>query len=150
MESQVLNEQIEAQARRVAAAFGVETWELDPGTDATYCGWSDNVLYVRWLIETFRPRVIFVAVSVRHDENETSLWLDEAQQIDFPSEGNLELMARGLYRLGIEDEGVLSQLPPLSAHEKLELRLSLPREFWPEQWLQKAKESDLIVAGETK
>jgi hypothetical protein len=36
--------------------------------------------------------------------------------------------------LNFEDESVLSQLPPLTAHEKLELRLSLPREFWPQKW----------------
>ena len=29
------------------------------------------------------------------------------------------------------DEGGLAELPPLSAHEQLELRLSMPREFWP-------------------
>jgi hypothetical protein len=27
-----------------------------------------------------------------------------------------------------------------TAHEKLELRLSLPREFWPKKWLDKANE----------
>lgn len=56
------------------------------------------------------------------------------------SEGvNLDLMARGLYRLEFEAkekvEDVLSQLPELTAHEKLELRPSFPREFWPQKWL---------------
>lgn len=46
-----------------------------------------------------------------------------------------QMMARGLYRLGFEDQSVWSQLPFLCAHEKLELRLSLPREFWPKPWL---------------
>lgn len=41
-----------------------------------------------------------------------------------------DLMARGLYRLGFKEDGRgLSQLPTLSAHEKLELRLSMPREL---------------------
>ena len=47
-----------------------------------------------------------------------------------------ELMARGLYRLGL-GEDVLSQLPALSADEKMEIRLSFPREFWPRRWLNK-------------
>ncbi len=42
-----------------------------------------------------------------------------------------ERMARGLYRLGIDDEDIVTQFNySLSAHEKLELRLSLSREFW--------------------
>lgn len=49
---------------------------------------------------------------------------------------NDKLLARGLYRLGFEDEDVLAKLNhPLSSHEKMELRLSLPREFWPKMWL---------------
>ncbi len=45
-------------------------------------------------------------------------------------------MARGLYRLGFDEPAILAQLPQLSAHEKLELRLSMPREFWPQRWLE--------------
>jgi hypothetical protein len=49
-----------------------------------------------------------------------------------------EHMVHTLYRLGIgiEDEGWLAPMNVfLSAHEKLELRLSMPREFWPKKWL---------------
>lgn len=49
-------------------------------------------------------------------------------------------IARALYRLGVEDQSVLSQFPQLSAHEKLELRFSLPREFWPKTWLDEENE----------
>ncbi len=48
-----------------------------------------------------------------------------------------EHMGRTLYLLGInmEDEEWLAPLNVnLSAHEKLELRLALPREFWPQKW----------------
>ncbi len=45
-------------------------------------------------------------------------------------------MARGLYCLGTDDSEALEQFyPAFSFHEKLELRLSLPREFWPQTWL---------------
>ncbi len=47
------------------------------------------------------------------------------------------LMVRALYRLGFEDESILNQLPALSAHEKMELRLSMPHEFWPQKWIEK-------------
>ncbi|RYX82720.1 hypothetical protein EON83_18045 [bacterium] len=46
------------------------------------------------------------------------------------------LIARAFYRLGFEDEIIFSTLPELSTHEKLELRLSMPREFWPQKWLE--------------
>jgi hypothetical protein len=52
-------------------------------------------------------------------------------------------MARGFYCLGIEDEATWRQLLPLSAHEKLELRLSMPREFWPQKWLDEEGEPDM-------
>jgi hypothetical protein len=56
-----------------------------------------------------------------------------------------EHMVRTLYRLGIEmeDEQWLAPLNvSLSHHEKLELRLSMPREFWPKKWLDEANEPD--------
>ncbi len=46
-----------------------------------------------------------------------------------------QLAARGFYRLGLSNGDESSQLPPLSSHEKLELRLSMPREFWPQKWI---------------
>ena len=45
-------------------------------------------------------------------------------------------MARGIHRLGIEEEYVWGQLNVIfTAHEKMELRLSMPREFWPQKWM---------------
>ena len=45
-------------------------------------------------------------------------------------------LLRGLYRLGFEDEDALGELnASFSAHEKMELRLNFPREFWPKRWL---------------
>lgn len=51
-----------------------------------------------------------------------------------------ERMSRALYCLGFDNETISSQLPHLSAHEKLELRLGLPREFWPQKWLREGDE----------
>ncbi|BCM88449.1 hypothetical protein IAD21_00280 [Abditibacteriota bacterium] len=50
-----------------------------------------------------------------------------------------EDMARTLYRLGIDIENEEWLVPlnvHLSTHEKLDLRLSMPREFWPKKWLE--------------
>ncbi|BCM89073.1 hypothetical protein IAD21_00917 [Abditibacteriota bacterium] len=134
---------VEWEARRVAAAFGVEEWrtsfnERRPG----YCRSMDNDLRkVSWeifdgpFIGHFSTWCEGEWVCVKFDFSERQ-W-----QIDDYSEGSFELMVRGLYCLGFEDEAILSQLPELSAHEKLELRLSLPREFWPESWKEEVRES---------
>jgi hypothetical protein len=71
---------------------------------------------------------------VHNWDEEVGWWLDPLPQFH-------EFIARGLYRLGIEDEDILSQLNhPFTAHEKLELRLSMPREFWPQKWLDEERE----------
>jgi hypothetical protein len=49
-----------------------------------------------------------------------------------------ELAARGLCRLGFDDEDILRQLPGITAHEQLELRRSMPREFWLQKWFDEA------------
>ena len=72
--------------------------------------------------------------STRRFEESCHVWCSEA----LPSNNSVynEQMARGLYRLGIEDEEVLGRLNcPLTFHEQLELRHSMLREFWPAKWL---------------
>jgi hypothetical protein len=44
-------------------------------------------------------------------------------------------MARVLFKLGHDTSFIEEHFDTLSAHEKLELRLSMPREFWPQKWL---------------
>jgi len=53
----------------------------------------------------------------------------------FPETEFDEYMVRGLYRLGVQDDVLALLSYHLSAHEKLELRLSMPREFWPQKWV---------------
>lgn len=64
---------------------------------------------------------------------ESEVWSNGMRMISSNDPSNA-LMSRGLYCLGFENPAIMSQLSPLSAHEKLELRLSMPREFWPPQW----------------
>lgn len=71
-----------------------------------------------------------------------SPWATMPQSLYTPRVLFKEHVARTLYRLGIdmEDEDLLAPLNvSLSAHEKAELRLSLPREFWPQTWLQEER-----------
>ncbi len=148
MEPQVLShEQIEWEARRVAAAFGFEHPVRSDPDHRFYMVHAMNVhmmwlhqgpgchLHKLWLCKTTfsqdsaleyeQPRMV--------SSYDGRKWhLGDYQQDTHDTDGHL---ARGLYRLGFEDESILSQLPALSAHEKLELRLSMPREFWPQKWL---------------
>ncbi|BCM88426.1 hypothetical protein IAD21_00257 [Abditibacteriota bacterium] len=51
--------------------------------------------------------------------------------------GGLDAYFNSGVLLLVDDYQARSQtllVPVLTAHEKLELRLSLPREFWPKQW----------------
>ena len=142
MEFEVLNEKIEWECRRMAAAFGVKEWQVDESPNQRR-GVGEAGLVVVWGIDFETARFIGVQingpgrkVSSIYDEG----WIDPGITVQ-PfwncsfSTATASFMARGLYCLGIEDEAVLAELNhPLTAHEKLELRLSMPREFWPQKW----------------
>ncbi len=133
-----VSEEMKREAQRVAAAFRLSEW------DGQVEGFGD--LLVSRREEDFEVRCCIDSqglfdLHIENAEAPTSIYCDVEFQPELycvPCLGNPsynELMARGLYRLGLEDEVALSQLPPLTAHEKLELRLSMPREFWPQKWL---------------
>ena len=139
MEIEDVSEAIKREARRVAAAFGLEKWdEQGANCGDLFASVRKEDFEVRCCIDN---RACLFDLHIENAENPTTIYCDVEIQpkfycvpcIDIPSYN--ELMARGLYCLGFEDEGVLSQLPQLSAHEKIELRLSFPREFWPKRWL---------------
>ena len=118
------------EAMRVAAAFGVGEYSLvvDRPESVEYLGYDAQGLLIEFSFwpQLQKERLISV---------ENAFW-DEADDSAHPSESNPaynEALARGLYRLSVS-EHALSQLPTLSAHEQMEARLSLPREFWPPQW----------------
>lgn len=140
MESEVLGEKVEWEARRVAAAFGLGEWNEDVwymhSHDSLFSG-TRGELEVSWRIS---PQAVAVHLRVGHGQFEDCIvtWREFAWKLTASRlhQSYNEFMVRGLYCLGIEDEEVFSELnPSLSFHEKLELRLSLPREFWPAKWL---------------
>lgn len=136
MEFEDVNERIEWEARRVAAAFGAIT--MSSITDSSFeceCVQSE----IEFSVKPDGLSAIFLGVEPDGDigvyrDSSSSLVRWEAYNFHI-MEGRPKIeMARGLYRLDFEDEDIFSQLPALSAHEKLELRLFLPREFWPQKW----------------
>jgi len=135
------------EARRVAAAFGLEAWGRDVWfmhSTATLFSGAQGEVEISWRIN---PQGTAIHLSVGSgDQNDCivtlreTTWKVAAQRFQ---KDYAEVMARGLYCLGVEDEGVIAQLDsPLTAHEKLELRLSMPRELWPKTWL------DEVTLGE--
>lgn len=146
MESQVLEERIEREARRVAAALGIETFTRSSGNanitnfhitnfHADYQG-----LNVWWSFDSRPDKPTLCVFDIEKDGKRCQVSLlniagANERWMFYPHGEFHEIMARWLYCLGFDDKNVLSRLPDLTAHEKLELRLSLPREFWPRTWL---------------
>lgn len=138
MEPSLLTRQIEREAARIAAAFGVGEWKLDSPFLGRFRGCVGDVLFT-WRINSDEQEFCYMGIEHLLKTPVTQLFFTEGKWL-VASIGEVfdELMARGLYRLGFTDQSVLSQLPSLSFHEKLELRLSLPREFWPPSWEEEA------------
>ena len=154
---QALSEGIEWEARRVVAAFEITNWKLGVGhwpidEDRTFDrfeGWIGE-FYLQWCVEPEGWFLLGLSETFTRGYHQ-ALWQlsrhegaaskPNAWRIHPGSMGG-EIMARGLYRLGFEEKSILSQLPELSAHEKLELALSMPAEFRPRNWQAKAPDAD--------
>lgn len=134
MESEVLEERIEWEAERIAAAFAVRERNFyEHGSMSGYSGKNAAGTSIDWGFSSDGGRLerIFVGgiprgTHIRIVQGEWKMLLMSCHR---------EIMTRGLYCLGFEDEAVFDQLGGLTAHEKLELRLTLPREFWPKTWM---------------
>ena len=141
MELEVLNKEVERQARRVATAFDVTEFQIRPHENQEEQNhrymqgmtnqsprarviWIIDLLTEKWIYLRIVGPIGYVSVFSVNNPSTARFYLPTA-----------ELMALGLYLLGVEEQEALSQIFSLSAHEKLELRLSLPREFWPQTWL---------------
>lgn len=128
--------------RRVAAAFGIEQlkagWE--DAEQIGYFGWNGGILFGLELTHEGELSHLWVGDSERKFSSDiyfdTTEYSEEKEWWCSPHPKYDWLMACACYRLGLEGENIQSQLPTLSAHEKLELRLSLPREFSPKSgWM---------------
>ncbi len=164
MEFEDVSKKVEWEARRVATAFDIETFGPvllfipRPSDESNYRGNSGDIT-VSWRVDkrTLALSFINLACWSGYESEEVTLhyhpsiltipggWEMEWEEIPSTLHSHFRAMlarhlAHSLYRLGFEDQGVLRELNhPLSAHEKLELRLSMPREFWPQRWLDEEK-----------
>lgn len=136
---------VEWEAMRVAQAFGVGEWiegtqylvkeRCFSGTTPPHWVWRINSVpnaFTYIDIETFEGDFQFLQLKQMR-----GVWHFIKTERGIEIFG--ELMARGLFCLGFDDADILAQLPQLTEHEKLELRLSLPKEFWPPQWEQECQ-----------
>lgn len=123
-----VSEQVEWEARRVVAAFGVEEFCFNDGYIAQVEGAT-----LMWFIDEERAKVDNILL-VSPGDSIGLVW-DVPSAFDYRISRHGHLMARGLYCLGFANEKVWRRMPMLSEHEKFELRLSMPREFWPKTWL---------------
>ena len=129
MEVEDLDERIEREARRVAAAFSVQEFSFNDGYIAQVEGAT-----LMWFIDQETHKVDNILL-VSPGDTIGLVW-DVPSAFDYRLSRHGHLLARALYRLGFSDEEVWIRMPVLSEHEKMELRLSLPREFWPQTWLE--------------
>ena len=152
-QTKLWQEKRDCEMRRVAAAFGVK----EPKIHAILVGWyGEGVVSefdVHWISNENWGKLLECDLKLHRVSIELkcldgsvvdNTWIDYnkyTQRLEITTAGILtcELMKRGLYCLGFEDEEVFTQLNcSLTAHERLELRLSLPHEFWPQKWLDEA------------
>lgn len=147
MESPAISERVRGEARRIAAAFGLESFKRD--TDRTayiFIGQLFDSLSIRFLVNSATLQLEWIAVNhikrrgQWHDEvfcwftfTDGELTVDV---VDFNSPHLAAALVAGIYRLGFDKDEVWGELRvSLTAHEKLELRRDFPREYWPQNWI---------------
>ncbi|RYF52072.1 MAG: hypothetical protein EOO38_01430 [Cytophagaceae bacterium] len=143
MEFEDLDQKVQWEARRVAAAFGVESFTASGG-HATLTNFyaSEGEVSLWWALDSRREktmlRVLDITTGNQRCQVSVTKVLGNVNEEDkwvLIDQGVLrEEMAGWLYCLGFDDENVLSRLPALTMHEKMELRLSISREFWSQKW----------------
>lgn len=131
---------IEPEAKRVAVAFQVTNFRIRQFSSNTFEGIGlSGEDYVVWTFLRETGQLIMIRFGKQYPRCvvhrfSQGVVLDRWRCVSHPLFA--EKMARGLYRLGFDDEDALAQLNhPLSAHEQLELRDSMPRKYWPQKWL---------------
>lgn len=149
MEFEDVSENLEWEARRVAAAFGVKEWiEFFPkasAEDRAHFEGKAKSHWVHWVFIRHDTHLLYIYVGERNDEHNYCSFSNysfdnHARYQCHPHRDYNRHMARGLYLLGFEDKILFMELAQtLSTREKLELRLSLPREFWLKTWLDEEK-----------
>lgn len=126
------------EVRRVAAALGCANWFEVNGSqfERRFEGVTASGRKVNWWV-SYYPAVEGIGFCEKrhaiHREafGQIGPW-HVGKKLDSEE---ATFLARTLYCLGVEEQGVWDELKnPLTAHDKIELRLTLPQEFWPSLW----------------
>ncbi len=140
--ARISKEAVRREACRVAAAFGVRffgplTFNPDKRKfDSHFNGRTRQQVEITWILDPLNAQWTHIYVFGGGGEDERYCFGRSNFLCPHIDSRYNEIMARGLYCLGFEDENILAELNhPLTSHEQLELRLSMPREFWPQKWL---------------
>lgn len=141
MESRILSEQFAPV--RVAAAFGASGWRKSSWPYAKAEQYEGKVLIgeeqVALHVWFDGSESLFFEIGAGEWSTQVHYWPGSSLR-EWTAMGDTpdfnDHMAHSLFRLGFEDEALFAQLPDLSLHDKLELRLSFAREFWPPKWLE--------------
>lgn len=139
MESEDVTEKTEWQVRMVVAGFEVKEWKKEESeTVWVFKGHTWRLIPVLWTIDKGSGH--WAKMSVGSGPDEAWFEIDQATATADFRLGNPqcnELLMQGLYRLGVDSNDLLREFSVglFSAHQIMELRLSLPREFWPQKWI---------------
>lgn len=162
MELEDVSAEVKWEMQRIGAAFGLTSFEPlglviedeaedDEGWQLEYQGYSGDIT-VLWDVDVTRLALTRISLTYGNDlegpEAEALIILGQAPKnwyvpwssTSSPSSPIRALLARhlvrSLYRCGFdEDQMPTDFIYSLSHHERLGLRLSLPREFWLQKWL---------------
>lgn len=145
MEFEDVSPEVEREARHVIAAFRLGEWGTDIMAE-TYINYG-NDLYISIMgvgetglinLEVYEDHIAAEFYGeIRRPPEE--LWILCPKSIEEPDyffnrpRRHREVL-KAAYRLGY-DISLFPHLGELTAHEKMEMRLSMPREFWPKNWL---------------
>ena len=123
---------LEWEVQRIATAFGVDEVTMVRRIWGVHYEGLCGDVPVTWEIGDPNARVKNIYAG---DRSYCGVFLSKGQWEFEPGQEGHEQIARGIYCLGIEKDEIWEHLPALTAHDKLELRLSMPREFWPQKWI---------------
>ncbi len=142
MEFEPLNENLEWEMRRIAAAFGMPNCES--GMQMVHNNGHIFFFKSELSLEVHSHDYVIDTLQVGRRQGEyCEVWRNDDTNdwcIVGEPQNMCNLMARALYCLGFEDEEVFAELKcSLSAHDKMEFRLSMPHDFWPQKWQDEAQ-----------
>lgn len=121
------------ESSRIATAFGVQSYTTLWEHRHLYCEAKVNQFDVSWTVEPQPLR--FSCIMLEHGFKNCEIYWNHGYRVYWSKPEFVPFLVSGLFRLGFKDWGIFDyHLNCLTAHEKVELMLSVPREYWPQKW----------------